>query len=251
MENNYNLSGLNYRWLFWAVLAFVVIISLYFLVSINQKLNTAATTNTVSFSGEGKVITKPDIAVIDVSIVTEGTTSKAAQDENSRKSKTLTDFLKKQNIEEKDIKTTSYNIYPQYNYKPYEAPRITGYQVNQALQVKVRDLDITDKILDGIVSAGVNQINGFNLSIDEPEELQAQAREEAIQDAKAKAAVLQKQLGVRLGKIVNFVENTSGYPTPMYVDGRGGVGGGGGVSPSIPTGENEISVQVTITYQIR
>lgn len=252
MENNYNLPKLNYQWLFWAVLAFVVIVSAYFLVSINQKLNTATTTNTVSFSGEGKVLAKPDVAVINLSIVTEATTSKAAQDENSRKSRTVTDFLTKQDVDDKDIKTTGYNIYPQYQYPQNQKPQISGYQVNQAIQVKVRDLDKTDTILDGIVSAGVNQVNSFQLTIDDPEALRAEARKKAIEAANEKADTLKSQLNIRLGRIVNFSESSGGaYPVPMYESSYKGMGMGGGGGPSVPTGENEIVVDVTITYQIK
>ena len=94
------------RILFWVVIGFLIILAVFVAVSINQKLDTATTTNTVSFSGEGKVLAKPDVAVIDFSIVTEAATSKAAQDANSEKSNKVTDFLKKQKIDDKDIKTT-------------------------------------------------------------------------------------------------------------------------------------------------
>ncbi len=249
---------MNYKPFLVGATVVMYILAAFLLVSANQKLNTAATTNTVSFSGEGKVVMKPDIALIDLSILTEATTSKAAQDENSKKSKSLTDFLKKQGIEDKDIKTTGYNIYPQYYYPPYptvdtRGPRITGYQVNQMIQVKVRDLEKVNTVLDGVVSAGVNQVNNMQLTIDEPEKLRDEAREKAIKDAKTKADALEDQLDIDLGKIVNFIENGGGYPVPMMyakeVDGRGGVGGGGG--PSVPVGENEVVVNVTITYQIK
>lgn len=237
----------------WSGAVVMVIFALFLLVSTNKVLNTATTTNTVSFSGEGKVVAKPDMAKVQLSIVTDAPTSKAAQDENSKKSKAVTDYLKKQDIDDKDIKTTGYNIYPQYKYPQYGGqPTITGYQVNQSVEVKIRDLDKVSNILDGIVAAGTNQVNNLSFEIDEPEKLKAEAREKAIEDAKKKANELEGQLGINLGKIVNFSENTGGYPIPIYmtaeVDGRGGVGGGG---PTVPTGENEIVVNVTITYQIK
>lgn len=249
---------LNNKYFVWSATAAMAFLALFLLVQTNHTLNSATTTNTVSFSGEGKVVAKPDIAVVDLSILTEATTSKAAQDENSRKSKSLTDFLKKQGIEDKDIKTTGYNIYPQYYYPPYptsdgRSPRITGYQVSQTIQVKVRDLEKVDTVLDGVVSAGVNQVNNLQLTVDEPEKLRDEARENAIKDAKEKADALENQLGIRLGKIVNFSEDTGGYPVPMYESSyKGmGVGGGGTGGPSVPVGENEIVINVTITYQIK
>ncbi|OGN07164.1 MAG: hypothetical protein A3B86_02030 [Candidatus Yanofskybacteria bacterium RIFCSPHIGHO2_02_FULL_38_22b] len=238
-----------------------------FLIALTKQVkNTATTTNTISFSGEGKVFAVPDIAAIIFSILTEASTSKVAQDQNSEKSKQIVDFLKKQSIEDKDIKTTGYNIYPQYSYpRPVPlgaesvtspdyypgSPKITGYQVNQSFEVKVRDLEKVSTLLDGLVSAGANQVNNLGFKVDNEEELKEQARELAIKDAKEKADTLKKQLGIRLGKIVNY--NEGGY-YPVYFKtesadyGMGGVGGGG---PSVPTGENEIVVSVTITYQIK
>ena len=243
----------NYKPLIWVGTLSLLMLSLFLLVKTNQTLNTANTANTVSFNGEGKVLAKPDIAVISASIVTEATTSKAAQDDNSKKSTQVTDFLKKQNIDEKDIKTTNYNIYPQYNYRVYTKPQITGYQVSQSLEIKVRNLDDISTILDGLVAAGSNQVNNLGLQVDDPEKLKEEARAKAIEDAKSKADVLKKQVGIKLGKIVGFSENTGGYP--MYELKGMGIGGGGDASsvpaPSIPTGENEIIVNITITYQIK
>ena len=248
-----NNMNTNLKPLIWSGAIVMIILAIFLLASTNKVVNTATTTNTVSFSGEGKVVSKPDIAKVQLSIVTDALTSKAAQDENSKKSKAVTDYLKKQDISDKDIKTTGYNIYPQYKYPQYGGqPTITGYQVNQSMEVKIRDLDKVSAVLDGVVAAGTNQVNGLSFEIDNPEELKAEARKKAIEDAKEKADELEDQLGIDLGKIVNFSENTGGYPIPIYMelktDGRGGVGGGG---PSVPTGENEIVINVSLTYQIK
>ncbi len=245
----------NLKYLIWVGTAVLVLVGIFVMAQTNHVLNSATTSNTVSFTGEGKVTAKPDVAVVNLSIVTESVNSKTAQDDNSKKSKAVTEYLKKQGIEEKDIKTTGYNIYPQYKYAPYGGqPTITGYQVNQSLEVKIRNLENVSSILDGVVSAGANQINGLSFQIDDPDALQAEARKKAIEDAKKKADELEGQVGIKLGKIVSFSENTGGYPIPMYyeskmVDGRGGMGGGAG--PSLPAGENEIVVNVYLTYQIK
>lgn len=227
----------------------LVLVSLFMLVQTKHTLDTSATTNTVSFNGEGKVLAKPDVGIMDLSIVTEGSTSKIAQDENSKKSKALTDYLKGQGVDEKDIKTTGYNIYPQYFYPNYAKPTISGYQVNQMVQVKVRDLDKVDDLLSGVVAAGVNQVNNLQLTIDDQDKLESEARAKAIEDAEAKADELEGQLGIKLGRIVNFSESTGGYPGPIMYSAAEGRGGGG--APSIPVGQNEIVIQVTVTYQIK
>ena len=241
-----------YKYLVWVGIAALVILSLFLLAKTNQVINTATTANTISFSGEGKVLAKPDVVVVSLSIVTEAITSKAAQDDNSQKSKAVTDFLKGQGIEDKDIKTTGYNIYPQYNYPRNGNPEIRGYQVNQTLEFKIRDLDTVSGILDGIVSAGVNQVNRLSFQIDDLDALKAEARGKAIENAKIKANELQKQLGIRLGKIVNFYESSSGeFPPPIFFEIKQAAGELSGGGPTLPPGENEVVINATLTYQIR
>lgn len=234
----------------WAGFGLMVLSGIFVIVLTNHVSNSAATTNTVSFSGQGKVTAKPDVALIDLAIMTENSSSKAAQDENSRKSKAVVDFLKRQGIDEKDIKTSGYNIYPQYDYTNGRSS-LRAYQVNQSMQVKVRDLDKVNAVLDGVVTAGANQINQFQLTIDDPVKLQEEARKQAIDDAKDKAERLQDQLGISLGRIINFSESENGAIPPIYLKDTMGRGMGGGGGPEIPTGENEIIVNVSITYQVR
>ena len=189
---------------------------------------------------------------ISASILTQAVDSKSAQDNNSTKSNAVDSFLKKQSIAEKDIKTSGYNITPQYKYPPYgDQATNTGYQVTQSYEIKVRDLTKVSTILSGLVTAGANQVNNLGLQIENPDALKSQARQLAIDDAKKKAQELQKQVGVRLGKIVNFSEDSGGYPVPMYYDTKAVGMGGGGPEPTISTGENDVVVNVTITYQIR
>ncbi len=230
--------------------AVLVILGVFLLVEINKVWNTATTTNTVSFSGEGKVSAKPDIAIISAGVLTQNEDSKMAQDANSKKTQAITDYLKKQGIDEKDIKTSDYNVYPQYNYQNGRND-ISGYQVSENFQIKVRDLTKISSLLSGLVSAGANQVNNLGLQIENPDKLQAEAREKAIEDAKQKAGELKGQVGIKLGRIVGFSEN-SNSGGPIYYDMKAqGLGGGGAPSPSISTGQNEITVDVTLIYQIK
>jgi len=260
----------NYKYLIWSGTAALIMLTAFLFVSAGHLAETATTTNMVSFSGEGRIFAKPDIAAISFSIVTEATTSKAAQNANSHESKKIVDFLKSQGIDEKDIKTIGYNIYPQYKYPrpvpvlPRESgssyppeyydsnPKISGYQVNQSFEIKVRDLDKVSAVLDGLVTAGANQINHLGFRVDDIEKVQNEARTQAIKDAKMKAGDLKKKLGIRLGRIINYSEG-GGYP-PYLLEARALAPGGAGgdiQGPSVPPGENEIVVNVIITYQIR
>ena len=238
--------------LIWVGTIVLGILAIFLLAKTNQTVNTAATTNTVSFAGEGKVSAKPDIAIISASIVTQAVDSKSAQNDNSTKSTKVTEFLKQQKVEDKDIKTSGYNIYPQQKYPPYGGqPTITGYQVTQSFEIKVRDLGNIGTVLSGLVSAGANQVSNLGLQVENPEALRDEARQKAIVDAKQKAKTLEKQVGISLGKVVNFTENTGGYPYPMMYESKAMGMGGGGVTPDVPVGENEITISVSLTYQIK
>lgn len=238
--------------LYWLLSAFVLVLVIATFSVIGYVGRASSSANTVTFTGEGKVSATPDIATVDFSIVTEGSTSTDAQNKNSAKSQAVSEFLKKQGVEDKDIKNTGYNIYPQYYYPQVggEAPHITSYQVTQSYQVKIRDFAKASAIVDGLVKAGVNQVNNLQFQIEDPDKLQAEAREKAVADAKQKSEELKGQVGIRLGRIVNFQENVGGYPG-IYSLKEVGVDYGRGGGPSFPTGENEITVSVSITYQIK
>ncbi len=262
----------NYKYLVWSANAVLVALFIYIIAITNQTLNTATTTNTISFNGEGKVSAIPNIAEVGFSIVTEAATSKAAQDSNSAKSQKIVNFLKQQSVSDKDVKTSGYNVYPQYSntYKPCPviensgvqtmmAPaypcdtgtqKITGYQVTQSFDIKVRDLNNVGSILDGLVAQGANQVNNLGFQIENQEQLKDRARQMAIQDADQKAKTLQSQLNIRLGKVINFSESGNGYPYPYMLEAKT-MGSRDSTAPSVPTGENEITVDVTVTYQIR
>jgi len=216
--------------------------------------------NTITVSATGEISARPDLAIISFSVVTEAVTVSEAMEENSSKMNQIIAFAKEQGIEEKDLKTIGFNIYPRYEWRkqgvywPYpEGERaLVGYEINQTLQVKIRDMEKIGVIIQGATNLGVNQLGNLSFSIDNEDGLKEQAREQAIDEAKAKAKELASQLGVRLIKITNFSE--SGYsPVPRYDSyAKSAVGmGGGEAPPEIATGENEISITVSITYEIR
>ncbi|MBI4128362.1 MAG: SIMPL domain-containing protein [Parcubacteria group bacterium] len=208
--------------------------------------------NTIEVSGEGKVTAIPDIAQIQLSVVSQAKTVAQATKDNTQKMNTIVAFLKEGDIDEKDIKTTNYSVSPQYDYSEFRTqPTITGYQVDQTVTVKVRKLDAVGDVIDGATSRGANQVGGLNFTIDEPKKLEAEARKEAIANARAQAQVIARELGASLGRVVSFSESSGGFPPPIYfARDLAEVGGVGGGAPSIQPGENEVVVNVSVTYEI-
>lgn len=221
-------------------------------------------TNTINVSGEGEVFAVPDTATFSVTIQEEAKEVKDAQEVATKKANDIIAYLKGQGIEEKDIKTADYSVYPQYDYVQAEACRegycpggkqvLRGFQVSQTLTVKVRDTEKAGDLLSGVGSLGASSVSGLSFTIDDQDALEAEARGKAIEDARTKAAELAKQLNVSLVRIVGFSEN--GYYPPMpYAYGRGGVAMDAmetkAVAPEIPVGENKIVSNVSVTYEIR
>lgn len=218
--------------------------------------------NVISVNGAGEVFALPDIANITFSVTKQGKTVAEAQKEASKIINAGISFLKNSGIAEKDIKTTNYSAFPRYEYNDVvclsiDCPRpgkqiLVGYDVSQSISVKVRDTDKTGVILEGLAKAGITEISGPNFGVDNDEALKAEARKKAIADAKEKAQVLAKDLGVKLVRIINF--NESGN-YPVYYGTKtfeSSVGLGGDIpAPEIPKGENKITSNVTITYEIR
>ncbi len=183
--------------------------------------------------------------------------------------------MKTNNVEDKDIKATSASFNPKYEYKRAICPQVpaadgmmvapttyycgegknvlVGYEAYESITVKVRNADDAGKIIQGLGGLGVTNVDGPNFAIDNEDELKAQARKQAIDQAQEKARVLAEDLGVKLGKIVSFEDGI--YPGPMYYEKSMDMMVGNAVAQSapaeLPRGENTITSDVTITYEIK
>lgn len=215
--------------------------------------------NTISVSGVGEVYAKPDLATIKFSVITEKKSVEEALDENSSKMNDVIGEMKEEGIKEEKLKTTSFNIRPRYEYRennqessPPSGRRVlVGYEASQTLEVKTKELEKIGTLIDTATQAGANNVDGFNLSIENEDEFKKEAREKAIAAAKEKASNVSNSLGVNLVKIVNFNEETS---TPRYsnslMKGLEESDSAESAVPSIEGGENKIEVSVNLTYQI-
>jgi len=207
---------------------------------------------TVTISAEGKVIVSPDIAKISFSVVSEGPNAEKIADENNKKMNSVIDFVKSQGIDEKDIKTTQYNLNPRYEYDERTRKSwISGYTLTQTILVKIRDLAKVGKILGGLPELGINQIGSISFEVDEPEKYLAEARDKAFDKAREKAKEMAEKNGVRLGKIINFSEYQGREPIPYYETFNKEIAAPAATLPSIQPGSQEVTVQVSVTYEIK
>jgi hypothetical protein len=128
---------------------------------------------------------------------------------------------------------------------------LSGYTISQSVTVKIRDLTKISDVLAKAGESGANQVGGLNFTFDDPENLKVQARDKAIVNAKSKAETLANSLGIKLGRIVGFIEGGSApYPITMYKSAEAYGMGGGGAAPQVEAGSQDITSNVSITYEI-
>jgi hypothetical protein len=222
----------------------------------------ATPSNIITVSGEGEVFAVPDIGTISFSVVETAEDVNLAQQLATQKMDAAISKLTGMGIDEKDIKTEGYNAYPKYQYDEivcitYPCPRgeqkIIGYEVSHYVTVKIRKVDSAGDVLSALGGLKVSNISGISFTVDDETALNREARQKAIEDAKSKAKELAKDLNVKLVRIINFSEGGNYYPYMAKAEMALGMGGDAVSSPSVPvpTGENRIVSNVTITYEIR
>lgn len=211
------------------------------------------TKNTLVVSGRGEVYGKPDLALISFAVVSEAKTVVEAMAQNSQKMNAVIQFVKSQGVEDKDLKTTTFSLRPRYEWRENLSSQrqLVGYEARQQLEVKVRAMDKIGGLIEGATATGANQIGDLQFTIDNREELERKAREEAVKDAKDRAKELASLLGVNLVRITNFNEESQ-VSRPYALESLAAVDDMKEAveAPQIETGENKIEITVSITYEI-
>ena len=203
-------------------------------------------------SGEGKLTLDPDLVMLNVGVESlEDTVSEA----NAAASKAMADVmaaLKARDIEDKDIQTSRFNIYPQYDYRS-DKPTLTGYNVRNTVSVKIRDLENVGALIDEVVTAGGDsiRIDGISFTVEDPDAHMAELRELAVADAQGKAEHMAELAGVLLGGLTYLAEGGApSYPEPYPTAARA-FALEASVAPSISPGEVELSLTVQAAFAIR
>lgn len=212
---------------------------------------------TFTVSGEGKQVVIPDVASFTFSVITEGTTDLGkAQKENTEKANRTIAFVKSSGVDNKDIKTSGYNVTPRYQYPDCgkgscPAPHIEGYTVTQSVEVKARNFDKVGDILKGVVDNGANSVSELTFKVDDDTQVQNKARATAIAQAREKAISVAQAGGFKLGTITSLYEET---PIDQYAYGMGGSEGvkapSAAPAPALEPGSQEVTVKVNVTFAI-
>ncbi|MGG6461704.1 SIMPL domain-containing protein [Solilutibacter silvestris] len=175
--------------------------------------NSDGTLLSVSADGSSKRV--PDVATISTGVVTRAADANAAMRDNANQMTKVMAAIKAAGVAERDIQTSGVNLNPNYNYTPNKPPKITGYEARNTVSVKVRDIAKLGKVMDSLVAAGANDLNGPSFEVDKPDEAYDEARRGALEKAQARAEMYAKALGLRVRRIVSIDESGSSFPRPI------------------------------------
>jgi len=214
----------------------------------------AAGSTLLTLSAEGKSTRTPDIAVFSAGVTTQGKTAAEAMSANSAAMNRVIAALKKAGVADKDIQTSSINLNPVYgqpvvgpNGQITQEPRIVGYQANNTVSIRSRDIKGFGKVLDALVASGANQISGPSFQLSDPSAANDEARANAMKNARARAELYAKAAGLRVVRIISINEG-GGYvvqPQPVYAMAKMEMAD---AAPT-PISAGELDTQMTVTVQ--
>lgn len=206
----------------------------------------------ISVTGEGQAVTQPDIATINLGVTTQAETAAAAMAQNSEQQAAVLAALTGAGIEERDIQTSGLNLTPMLDYsREGQPPRVTGYQAQNMVTVRVRDLASLGGTLDTLVTAGANEINGITFGRDNSDEMQDEARRDAVADAQHRAQVIAEAAGLTLGPVMMMRDAvySQGGPEPMMM--RQAMDAGSAKAVPVQGGELTMMAQVEMQFALR
>lgn len=169
---------------------------------------------TLTVTAEGHVDRAPDVAELSGGVVTQATTAAAALAANATRMTSVIAAVRRAGLADRDIQTTGLNLQPQYKYGDNQPPVLTGYQVNNTVSLKIRKLAEAGRLVDALVAAGANQINGPTFRVDDAEGTLDAARRAAVATARARAELYAAAAGMHVGRIRSIVEGSTEAPAP-------------------------------------
>ncbi len=197
----------------------------------------------VTVTGEATVAAAPDAAQIRIGVSSQGKTARAASDANVKDMTVVLAAIKESGVADRDIQTTSLSLQPQYDPNKTGAARLIGFQANNQVTVKIRDIGQLPNILDRAISAGANEMSGIEFVVSEQSKLLDKARAEAIADARRKAELYANAAGMKVGRVMTISEEGTVPPPRTFQAVRAG-------AAAIAPGEQTLRAVVTVSYEL-
>lgn len=220
--------------------------------------------------GSGSATAAPDQAQISFTITKTAPKLEDAQSEANTATNSISTDLQSAGIQKKDIQTGNYNSHPNFAentstissmpVRPTPVPPpgnstvIANYTVDENITITLHDISKANEVIDIATKGSAENIYGPNLTFSEQKQqtLSDQARTAAIASAKQKAEKMAAETGIRLGKILSVQEtNTPFGIQPLMMDAKSESGASGSAPTQINPGENTLTVNITLSYEVR
>jgi hypothetical protein len=215
-----------------------------------QTPTTASQQRLIAMTGTGEVTAAPDMVTVSVGVVEMAPTAAAALNANTAKMTGLMLALKEAGIAEKDIQTSNFSVNPRYEFdQSRQTQKMVGYEVSNQVTIRLRKIADLGGLLDRLVQAGSNQVNGISFGIADTSKLEDEARRRATENARHKAEVYAKAAGVEIGKVVSISETTS-YRPPMPMVAARRMQADAAPVP-IAAGEATVSASVDVVWELK
>lgn len=205
--------------------------------------------NVITVTGTAQVFASPDEAMVRLGVLQQGSTAGEAQNKASAVIQKMLAELAKLGIDKKEIQTARMSLFPVYAQpRPGESQaRITGYQAQNVLSVRLTNFDLVGKVIDAGTTAGVNNVEGIDFRLRNARGPRAEAYKEAVADARSKADAIAEALGKKITGVYDVRADSGGYaPMPATMGMKMDMAAATPVEP----GQMEVSVTVTIRYRL-
>ncbi|MFU1795302.1 SIMPL domain-containing protein [Paenibacillus azoreducens] len=213
----------------------------------------ASDRNIVSVVGKGEISVKPDIAYLSIGVDTQADTAQSAQKANAEKIQKINDVLKNTwKIEDKDIKSVSFYVQPNYTYNDKEGQKVKGYTAHHTLQVSYRDLSKVGKLLDDASTAGANNIDNITFSVENRDQYEEQVIQKAMANADLKAGSIAKAAKRQLGLVLSVSQGDVSSPV-VFAEAKmaSGAANDAASSTAVAPGEIKVSTQLSVQYELK
>ena len=198
----------------------------------------------VTVTGEATVSAAPDTAMIRVGVSTQGKSAREASDANATQMTAVLAAIKDSGVAERDMQTSYLSLQPQYDPNRSGGSRLLGFQANNQVTIRVRDIGKLPAVLDRAIGAGANEMSGIEFVVSEQSKLLDKARGEAVADARRKAELYASAAGAKVGPVV-AISDTGAMPPPVTLQ-RMSLG----APPPVAPGEQALRLQVTVRYEL-
>lgn len=217
--------------------------------ALSAPTDAAFAATTVNLSATGEVSAAPDRATLSLGVSAQASTAAQALNDNSRKMAQVIAALRAQGAPERDIRTSSLSVEPQYVFTQGQPQRLTGYQARNQVTVTVQDMGKIGPLLDTAVGAGANEVSGLSFGIKDPQQAEDQARLDAVKALKAKAELYAQATGYRVARLVSLSEGGGFSPQPFALNEVVMTAARKTPTP-IAAGDLVVRVQVSAVYEL-